>query len=174
MRNMSNIPKLQAHTKRSSCCSMKVAAHNKELSGKALTLQTALLAPLPRAHAPSPRGFCLCGGFGSRLVRVSGTKRVVFDRKKAECKVWVWYEINAPSKKNAQEAWRQNTRTRKSLVGPKANSSHGGTQERWSGLHFYYAAKNHDTLLLYTAFTPTDSVRKWKELFLNLIKMLIT
>lgn len=48
MRKMSNIPKLQAHTKRSSCRGVKVSAHNKELCESALTL---LWLPCPAATA---------------------------------------------------------------------------------------------------------------------------
>lgn len=96
MRNMSNIPKLQAHTKRSSCCSMKVAAHNKEVSESALTLQKGVSAPLLQAHTLL---LTLCFCKAGLLNYFLGQKITVFDReKKAECQVWVWYEINARTK----------------------------------------------------------------------------
>lgn len=53
MRNMSNIPKLQAHTERSG--GVKVAAHNKEVLEQGTHLTMALLCPAVGA-ALSARG----------------------------------------------------------------------------------------------------------------------
>lgn len=97
MRNMSKIPKLQADTKRSSCCSVKVAAHNKEVCESVLTLQKIALLRCCRHTLPLLtlwfyKADMLCE---SRLFPRREIKITVFDRKKAECQVWVWYEINA-------------------------------------------------------------------------------
>lgn len=54
MRNMSNIPKLQAHTERSGS-GVKVAAHNKEVREQGTHLTMALLCPAVGA-ALSARG----------------------------------------------------------------------------------------------------------------------
>lgn len=56
MRNMSDIPKLQAHTKQSSCCSVKVVAHNKELSESALTSQWLRYPAVKATHST----LCTC------------------------------------------------------------------------------------------------------------------
>ncbi|KAL7398201.1 hypothetical protein ABVT39_005892 [Epinephelus coioides] len=67
MRNMSNIPKLPAHTKQQSSCrssSVKVAAHNKEVSESALTLQwlccPAATGTHSSPHTGASRAVLLC------------------------------------------------------------------------------------------------------------------
>lgn len=111
MRNMSNIPKLPEHTERSSCCSVKVGAHNKEEWGADTHLT---MAVLPR-HTPLA-AHRFCRGASPRNPSDSSAKRCpLAGGKKTEYKS-VSSGQNERAEENAQRRGDENTRTRKSFV----------------------------------------------------------
>ena len=95
MRNMSNIPKLPAHRERSSCCSVKVGAHNKEECERTLTSQwPSCPATLRSQHTAS------AGGLLPETRAIPGQNGVVWRKKKknTDRKVWLRYKMNARRK----------------------------------------------------------------------------
>lgn len=109
MRNMSNIPKLPALTERSSCCSVKVGAHNKEECERTLTSQwPSCPATLRSMHTAS------AGGLLPETQTISRVNGGVWQKKK-EFKS-VSSAQNGRAEENAQRRGDENTRTRKSFV----------------------------------------------------------
>lgn len=114
MRNMSNIPKLPAHAKRSRCSGMKVPAHNKEVCGRALTSQR-----LPYSAATdtgSARYYsCFCvvifGYFHGKTTKNNNkqtqNKTVFFDRKTRNAK----YEFGMKSARGGKRTQRRGVET---------------------------------------------------------------
>lgn len=157
MRNMSNIPKLpeQRGAERSSCCSVKVGAHNKEASERTLTSQwpscpaEAPLAALRSCRGASPRNesdswaktgwFGWWGGVGrgGREEKKKGAQKCEFGSKRTR-----------GGKRT--EAWRRKHAHTQKFCGSSANSAHHA-QLLCGGTH---AAKK---VLIYNAVALSSS-----------------
>lgn len=119
---MLNIPKLQAHTTRSSCCCMKVAAHNKEVSADSHSPHNGSPAPPLQPHTPLLVLWSLSRNISLNRECFLG-KISVFDRKRRNAK----YEFGMKSTRGGKrtEAWRRkHAHTQKFVWYPNENSSH--------------------------------------------------
>lgn len=116
MRNMSNIPKLPAHTERSSCCSVKVGAHNKEECERTLTSQwPSCPATLRSLHTAS------AGGFLPETRAIPRQNSVVWQKKQTQkC------EFGTKSTRGGKrtEAWRRKHAHTQKFCGSSENSAH--------------------------------------------------
>lgn len=125
MRNMSNIPKLQAHTKRSSCCGTKVAAHNKEVPESALTSQWLSCTAVTAAHS-SPDTPATRVAFASKISSLSSAKKNerVWQKKRRNAKYELGMISTRGGKRTGQRRGVENTRAHaKVFVGPDKNAN---------------------------------------------------
>lgn len=114
---MSNIPKLPEHTERSSCCSVKVGAHNKEEWGADTHLT---MAVLPR-HTPLA-AHRFCRGASPRNPSDSSAKRCrLAGGKNGIQKCELGSKRTRGGKRT--EAWRRKHAHTQKFCGSSANSA---------------------------------------------------